>query len=283
MARRFLLCSSLLLVLTAPQAFAAAYDSLQLDLHAASGALHQETMDHAADMRETATEAKNEFFPATGTGIEKVTMDPGAAAGVVSFRIAGVPYLLNDVPVGAWFAPYVRSVAEQGIVSGYKDADGMPTGIFGPARNVSIEELAKMSIEASRIDKAGCTAAAKNPAAAQSWSSLYIACAEEHSFAVYSDGTADLKRPATRGEVVMTILQAFGVPPRDIKGTTPIFKDVDSSTLFSSAINTAVQDNIVSGYTDAAGNPTGFFGPDKSINRAEIAKMLSIAVQVYRK
>lgn len=272
----------LLTSLSLPAAHAASsYDALQLSVKAASGALQVEADDHAADLMEAKIEAKNEFFPDTGAAV-KLPPDPGLAAGVVSFRIAGVPYLLKDVPLQAWFAPYVRDMAEQGIVSGYKDAGGIPTGVFGPERSVSVEELAKMAIEAARIDKSGCTGAPKNPLAQKSWSALYIACAEQHSFAIYGDGTTDIRRPASRAEVVMTILQAFAVPMQELAAGKPLFSDVSAATLFSAAINTAVQDGIVSGYTDAKGNLTGTFGPEKPINRAEVSKMLSIGVQKYR-
>ena len=60
-------------------------------------------------------------------------------------------------------------------------------------------------------------------------------------------------------------------------------KDVTDSTLFSSAIFTAYADRIVSGETDASGNPTGYFFPERPVNRAEVAKIVSLALQVYGK
>ena len=50
-----------------------------------------------------------------------------------------------------------------------------------------------------------------------------------------------------------------------------------------SAIKTAAMDGIVSGDTDAKGTLTGAFGPERPINRAEVSKILSVAIQVYRK
>lgn len=270
------------LLLTQTSVAAEQYDLLRQQLKTAVPVLDQLTADQELDVSEEQAEAGEEFFPVTAEEEEGNTRTVTEEKDYVTFRIAGVPYALSDVPVHVWFAPYVRDVAERGIVSGYRDASGIPTGIFGPERNVSIEELAKMAIEAALLPRAGCSDL-KNSAAAASWSRDYIACAEQAGLAVYADGTVDLKRPATRAEVVMTILQGFGVQLRDIPGSDSPFSDVSASTLFSSAVYTASQDGIIAGYTDEAGKPTGEFGPDKPVNRAEVAKIISIALQVYGK
>jgi hypothetical protein len=57
--------------------------------------------------------------------------------------------------------------------------------------------------------------------------------------------------------------------------------DVSPSTLFSEAIYTAVRDGVMSGDTDAIGHLTGRFRPEDPINRAETAKIVSAALQVY--
>ena len=189
---------------------------------------------------------------------------------------------LKDVPRSAWFAPYVRDAAEQRILSGYRDSAGKPLGEFRPEKNVTLEEVTKMALLASQADLAACEGTSKNPSAVGSWGASFIACAEKLQWIVFVDGVVDVHRPATRSEVVMTLLQAFGTPLKDPTGQV-LFKDVSEATLFSPAIYTAVTDGIVSGYANANGQPTGLFGPDNSINRAEMAKMISLAVQVYRK
>ncbi len=226
------------------------------------------------------TEASSELFPDDGTVIpQERTGDVTQQKGFVIFRINDVPYVLKDVPTSQWFAPYVRDVAEKGIVSGYRDAAGNPLGVFGPERNVTLEELSKMVVQAAKIDLTGCPPTPKNEAVRGAWSAPYVSCAEANGFAVYADGTGDLRRPATRAEVVVSLLQAFG---RSIgEDLAAPFKDVNASTLFAPAIAAAVKDGIVSGYTDASGNSTGYFGPTNSVNRAEVAKMLSLALQVY--
>jgi hypothetical protein len=239
--------------------------------------LLQQQNDQWADVAEEQAEAGTEFFTALpGESAPQRTEDP-VLEQFVSFRLNGVPYALKDVPSKAWFAPYVRDMAERAIVTGYKDKEGIPTGVFGPERSVSVEELAKMALEAARIDRMSCPAAPKNEAAKLSWSASYISCAEDKGFALYADATVDIARPATRAEVVMTILQAFGAPIRELGDAPSPFKDITAGTLFSGAIFTAYQDGIIAGY------PDGTFGPDKLINRAEVSKVLSMAIQVYGK
>ncbi len=261
-------------------AFADAYGDLQSALNGIRAGIELDLKDLEADAAEMEVESRDEFFANDGQSFSSRRSGNEANATVVTFRIGGVPYLLNDVPLTAWFAPYVRDVAEKGIVSGYRNAEGVPLGMFGPERSVSIEELAKMAVVAAGIDPATC-GEPKNLGAQKSWSAQVIACAERNNFAVYGDGTVGVTRPATRAEVVMTLLQAFGVQLQDLDPARPLFIDVSASTLFSAAINTAVRDGIVIGYTDAKGKLTGLFGPEKPVNRAEIAKMLSIAIQLY--
>ncbi len=197
----------------------------------------------------------------------------------ITIRVDNFPVILTDVPKEEWFAPYVRDVAGRGIVSGYRDADGFPLGLFGPADSVTIEQLAKMAVESAGISLELCKDPAKNPTAEGSWSLPYIACAEQKGWAVYSDGTVDVHRLATRAEVVVTILQAFTVKLDTKKGT--VFNDVTTSTQFGGAIETAADDGIVSGYRTASGKATGEFGPEDPVNRAETAKIIALALQVY--
>ncbi len=262
--------------------FADPYQDLQTGADAFQNVLQQEIDELVQDQADLKLQSTDEFFPVSGSGSSSSRWGPDAASSpFVTFRIGDASYILTDVPVTAWFAPYVRDVADQGIVSGYKNADGTPSGLFGPERNVSIEELAKMAVLAARLSLGSCEDPPKNVAAQKSWSATYIRCAELRNFAVYADGSVDIQRPATRGEVVMTVLQAFGVPLRDSPPAGPALKDVTASTLFSSAIFTALQDGVVAGFSDAAGNLTGYFGPEKPVNRAEVSKIISLAVQLY--
>ncbi len=277
---RILRSVSLLSLLLVPVAASASTAALREESEKLRSYIDAEAAGMEGEQKDIATETATDLFPDDGTAIpEERQGDLTEFKGFVWFRVNDVPYVLKDVPTGQWFAPYVRDVAERGIVSGYKDAAGNPLGVFGPERNVTLEELAKMVVQAAKIDLQSCPPAPKNEPVRGTWSAPYVSCAEAGGFAVFADGTGDLRRPATRAEVVVSLLQAFG---RSIgEDLTAPFKDVNASTLFAPAIAAAVKDGIVSGYTDASGNPTGFFGPTNPVNRAEVAKMLSLALQLY--
>ncbi|MDP7069133.1 MAG: S-layer homology domain-containing protein [Candidatus Peribacteraceae bacterium] len=190
-----------------------------------------------------------------------------------------VSVVLDDVPVIEWFAEYVEDAASRNLISGYRDAEGVPTGKFGPADNVTIEQLAKMANIAAKTDIYSCGDTTKNETSLGGWSDRYIRCAEHNGWAVFSDGSVDVLRSATRTEVVVTVLQAFGVRISPFSGT--VFSDVISSTVFGNAIETAAGDGIVSSYSNELGNPTGLFGPTDFVNRAETAKIFSMSFRVY--
>lgn len=197
----------------------------------------------------------------------------------VTVKVNGIPVSFKDVPTDAWFAPYVRSAAEDNVISGYRDVNGRLLGSFGPADDVTIEQLAKMALQAAGVVVQDCAGTPLNSTATGSWSAHFIACAETLEWAVYSDGSVDVQRPATRSEVVVTLLQAFDVSFG--RGEGELFDDVTTSTEFSGAIELAAEDGMVSGYTDEDGIPTGEFGPLNSVNRAEVAKMVTLGKSIY--
>lgn len=224
-------------------------------------------------------EAADELFPVSEDEEFDAEPDYTLSETHVTIKVDGVPVVLDDVPVFEWFAVYVRDAAERGIVSGYKKLNGLPSGKYGPADKVTIAQLAKMAVLAGDIDPYNCGDELKNKRAEYDWSEDYIRCAEKEGWIVYSDGSVDITRPATRAEVVVTVLQAFRqrISPRS--GT--VFADVGTSSPLGAAIETAANAGIVSGYSDKFGNPTGYFGPEDPVNRAETAKIFSLAFQVY--
>jgi hypothetical protein len=272
---------SLLTLLSPAFASAALPDILEKDLDALEQSLENDAIHSDMQQREWARESVNELFPEipveTKGALEQAR--EGRVGDFLSVMIDGIEVIFRDVPIKEWFAPYVRVMAEAGVVSGYKDANGVPLGLFKPANPVSIEELAKILVVRTDTDMETCPQASRNITASGSWSSAYMACAESKQWVVYSDGTVDAKRPATRAEVIATVLQAYKKESGDAKGT--VFKDVEVSMQFAGAIEKAHADGIVIGYTDAEGNALGMFGPSDDVKRAEIAKMLTIAHDIY--
>ena len=225
----------------------------------------------------------DELFPAVdASALQQSQLEASRAertAMFVSVVIGGKTIVFRDVLKTEWYAPFVRAMAEEGIVSGYRDAEGQPTGLFGPANAVTVGEMAKVFAIISGAYAGGCPAVSLNPTASGSWMPSFLSCGEKRGWAVYGDATVDVQRPATRAEVVMTLLQSFGIDAGEM--IEQPFDDVTSSTRFAPAIAQAKRDNIVSGFADAQGNATGMFGPEDSVTRAEFAKIIRYGMQTY--
>ena len=187
---------------------------------------------------------------------------------------------LRDVPQKAWFSSFVFNAARRNVLAGYKDADGKPSGLFGPENYVTIAELAKIAHRlGSDSEQDFARINPTNAKAVDTWFSPFFASAEAKGWTIYQDTTIDPLRPATRAEVVITFLQVMDVPLRWQKGQ--MFTDVTVRTQYAAAIETAAEDGIISGRTDENGASLGIFAPQDPINRAEISKIINGVFQVY--
>ncbi len=189
----------------------------------------------------------------------------------VSVTIDGKMVVFTDVKTKAWFAPYVHKVAKAAIITGYKDRSGNPEGIFGPNNNVMIAELSKLAHKMSGVDEGQIRVPVINKRAGGQWFERYFASAEQRWWEVWRDRRVDPSRSATRGEVIATVLRALNVRTTWAEGKT--FGDVMPTHKYANAIETAATDGLV----DSGGN----FRPDDPINRAEIAKIVANAIDLY--
>jgi hypothetical protein len=256
------------------------YEQLQLDTTKVQTILQQDWEHESLEESDALSEAMNELFPIDASGAVALPSPGGDKFVTVTDR--GMVVALTDVPRATWFAPYVRDVALRNIVTGYRNPNGELLGLFGPADAVSIGQLAKMAVRTAGLNEAACPSTVRNKQAAGDWSMPFISCAETYHWTVYENPLLDIYRPATRAEVVATLLEAFEIP---FAGTTVAgtFKDVTNETPFAPAIEQAVAKGIITGYTDAAGQKTGLFGPSNQINRAEVSKILSLSLQKLSK
>ncbi|MFH1670880.1 MAG: S-layer homology domain-containing protein, partial [Patescibacteria group bacterium] len=198
-----------------------------------------------------------------------LAQDDGRALRVM---IDGKETTLRDVPTSTWFAPYVNVLVESGIVSGYRDARGNPTGEFGPANSVTYGEVAKMALKAAGMEPGGSPALRS---AKGQWSAGYVAKLESLGVSVFKDDARlNVNSPAPRGAVIQTILEVFG---QDIGSATgSAYSDVSARTEHAAAIEAATADGLVSG--DDGKNT---FRPASAINRAETAKVIQNAMSLY--
>jgi len=208
-------------------------------------------------------------------GIENLvqTVEQNKSLVYVTATVNGQIVVFTDVPLDTWFAPYVNTSIRTGIMSGFKNNQGNLMGLFGPESNVSIAELVKIAHELASIDETKARWIPRNLRARDTWFAQYFASAENRGWLAYTNARLDPGRNATRGEVVATLLQALDVPRNWAKGQ--MFTDVTVDTQYSSSIETAASAGIVSGYEDSE------FKPDAEINRAEIAKIISLAIELY--
>lgn len=271
------------LFLLPSHALLATGDVLQTDIDLWTEFQIEMSSQEQSDADDAALYESSELFPGGASSSSAGVIDGARedrVGDLLTVTSGGETVTFRDVRLDQWFAPYVREIAQQGIVSGYRDVQGNALGLFGPADSVTIEQMAKVLLGASGM-LAECDGQSEviNPLAADAWSKEYIACAEQHSWTVYADGTVDITRPATRAEVVVTVLQSFGVEAGEV--TDAPFTDVAVTAQFTPSIAQAKNDGIVTGYSDIDGNPTGLFGPEDPVNRAEFAKIVTLAMQIY--
>lgn len=179
--------------------------------------------------------------------------------------------VFRDVSEDDWFNPYVSSLAEWDIISGYKDENGNPTGEFRPGSPVTVAEVIKMALEAAQVDTGSCVQQPLNPYAQNHWAMRYVACAEEMGVRLLVPQLATrIDREARRAEVLSIIHDAFGME------VLPLFSHYADTAghPLEADIAFATINGVVSGDTDQYGNPRGTFRPDDPINRAESAKII---------
>ncbi|UPA22890.1 S-layer homology domain-containing protein [Candidatus Peribacteria bacterium] len=190
--------------------------------------------------------------------LARITAAPSSAASTQ--EIHGAAPAFSDVSTTAWFFSAVDALRGQGIISGYKDAQGNSTGLFGPADNVTHGEFAKMIIGLTK----------RVPSSMQAdkhWAEPYVREARRLEWTVYMNEALNLEAKATRGEIIHTILQSYNVARKDIVQIP--FSDLEMTHPYAQDILTATALGIVSGDD---GQKT--FRPNEPVNRAETAKIL---------
>ncbi|MFH0851464.1 MAG: S-layer homology domain-containing protein, partial [Candidatus Peregrinibacteria bacterium] len=149
---------------------ASSLDDVVNDAASFDGVLQQMQDEQSGQAADQLREAGSEVFPVTGQGSSASRQNVADEDPVfLTARVDGVPVVFRDVPKDVWFAPYVRSVTGQGIVSGYREADGTLKGLFGPADSLTIEQLAKIAVQVAQVDLSACGSAVKNTTAQETW------------------------------------------------------------------------------------------------------------------
>lgn len=191
------------------------------------------------------------------------------------------PVLYRDVPIDAWYAPYVASLIEEGVATGYADETGKPKGEFGVVNPVTVAEVLKMALEAAGEDIKGL-APPRNASAKGTWASAYVAKAEERQLAVATPDR-DVNTPALRGEVIQIVMQTMDILTRvDESLIQNLYTDLPAQYPYRTAILSATIQGLITGDIDENGNRLGTFRPNDPINRAEVAKIIALINEAYR-
>lgn len=190
----------------------------------------------------------------------------------LSLTVGDTQINFYDVQSSDWFADYVRTTVDGGILEGYKDDQGNLTGEFGPADNVNLAQLAKVAHKLAGITTDSLRFDSQNPRAKGTWFNGYFASAEYRNWIAYVLPTEDPSRPATRAEVVATLLQALEKDA--LWPTATFYTDVLPHTKYSYAIERAAVDGLID-------TSVKTFRPNDPINRAELAKLITTAIDLY--
>ncbi|MBU0458035.1 S-layer homology domain-containing protein, partial [Patescibacteria group bacterium] len=186
-----------------------------------------------------------------------------------------VEVLYRDVPVDAWFAPYVSSLIEEEIATGYENEQGEPIGEFGVSNPVTYAEVLKMSLEAVGVSLQSGTS--RNISAQGTWADAYVAYGESEGISVLTP-SLNVHESSTRGAVIQIMLEAMGILIGPKSETS--YTDVSPNHPYARAIATATFIELIEGDSDTSGNKLNTFRPDEPINRAEVAKIVAIAKEL---
>ena len=176
----------------------------------------------------------------------------------------------SDIPSDAWYRPYVDDLQGAGVIDAGE--------FFRPADSLNRAELVKLVIEATTgiEDYEAPPHPTFDDVPADAWFSPYVEEAATLGIVSgYMDETGSLTGmfgPAdtvTRSAATKILVEAFGL---EGEGSTPSFPDVKASDWFYGYVVTAYQAGLVQGYSN------GHFGPNGAVSRAEIAKMISLAI-----
>jgi len=175
------------------------------------------------------------------------------------------PFLDVSYSDACWYCTFVDTMKDRGIVSGYKNSDGSLSGEFGPGNNVTIAELLKIALETAGEDESSHIPDLSS--AKDHWAQGYVAKGEELGIPILDDSDLDINRNASRGEVIQTVFAALGIDTSDY--TSSSFTDSSSAGDHLGPVEYAKDLDIIEGYSD------GTFGYTSSVNRAEIAKIIT--------
>ncbi|MBT3834670.1 S-layer homology domain-containing protein [Candidatus Peribacteria bacterium] len=202
--------------------------------------------------------------------LESAAEESGASDNYLTFKRSGEDITFWDVEKSAWFYSSILSLVELGIVSGKEDNSGKIIG-YDPGGNVSRPAALKMSLLSAGVDTDACGTPERKDAR-EHWAASFVACSEKMDLGL---GGRTLNASATRAEVLHYTLKAFEIEAPE---GNPPFSD-STSHEYKNDIAYGYALGIISGDKKSDGTPKGTFRPNDSVNRAEVAKIVKLAIE----
>ncbi|MFC1655712.1 S-layer homology domain-containing protein [Patescibacteria group bacterium] len=102
----------------------------------------------------------------------------------------------DDVAYGSWYAPYVATAEQHGLIQGYDD------GTFKPGSNINRAEIMKIFLEGKDLDLTASAEADFSDVEKDAWYTPYFSFAAENGIIEgYTDGTVRPGNNIYRGEM----------------------------------------------------------------------------------
>ena len=178
----------------------------------------------------------------------------------------------NDVSKSHWAYGYITDLAERGIISGRDD------GNFAPSNEIRREEFAKILaqsfLSASEATSDGTFTDVKNGA----WYEGYV-------YAMYksgivngiADGQFGTGYLVTKQDAAVMVHRALTLGGAELKEESTSLSDLeDVSDYAKEAVKKLCSQGIING------NEDGMFQPQKSLTRAEAAKIISDSLKIMK-
>ncbi|WP_427337861.1 S-layer homology domain-containing protein [Caloranaerobacter sp. DY30410] len=196
-------------------------------------------------------------------------------------NISAYAQIFTDVPDNYWAEEYIKKVKDLGIITGYPDAT------FKPTKEVTKSQALVMISRLYKLDDSTIETIKNkykhllDELKVEPWAYEGIAVAlhkgiisEEVLKEYYKSGRA--KMPATKEEICIFLTRAMGLED-EAKSKTIIVLPFKDAELIPAQVTPYVDMMIQKGIINAKGDSKGKFNPKNSVNRAIMAKMLSIA------
>ena len=130
-----------------------------------------------------------------------------AIDGLAGYEAPATP-TFDDVPADAWFYDYVEAAVQLGIVSGYTDASGNLTGLYGPGDTVNRAAATKILVNAFSVPTDLDPASSFPDVTSDAWFHDYVVTAYNQSIVDgYDNGYFGPADPVTRAQIAkLTVL-----------------------------------------------------------------------------